>query len=777
MIKGAYIAYRPKDPLKRQIFLAFVISFAFVFLFSSLGIAPEVEGQDNPKAFSKLLSKAQTTGSVRIIVKLDTSFRPEGQLSGPQAAISQQARIAMVQGQLLDAVSKYNAQGIKRYKYTPYTAMEVDSTALRALISDPLVISIQEDIPVPPTLTDSVPLVKADQAWTAGYTGSGWTVAILDSGVDKTHSFFSGGKVVAEACFSTTSVAGSSTTVCPNGKSSEIGSGAGVNCSAMITGCDHGTHVAGIAAGKAASINGVAKDANIIAVQVFSKITDTITVTDCTKNNLKSPCALTYTSDQDAALEHVYSLRSTYKIAAVNMSLGGGKYNSNCDSESSSTKAAIDNLRAAGIATVISSGNNGYCDGIGSPACISTAVSVGATTKSDAEASYSNYYSTLLTMFAPGSSIKSSIPGGGWDSWDGTSMAAPHVAGAWAILKQKAPSASVDSILNRLKNSGVAVKSRCSGGGQKPRINVLAALSASDSPPKPPSGLSASASSARSITLKWADNSSDETGFKIERKTGSSGTYSEIATVDAGVTTYNDTGLTEGTTYYYEVRAYNGAGDSAYSNEESTTTLPAAPSSLSTSASSTSQIDLSWTDNSAGETGFKIERKTEAGGTYTEIATVAAETTKYSNSGLTAATTYYYRVMSYSAAGNSDYSNEATSQTPSPPTSGGSSGGGGGCFIATAAYGSYLAPEVEVLRQFRDDYLITNPIGQTFVELYYNVSPPAAKFISRSEGLKSLTRCALTPVVYGLKYPFVFLIFMSFVLVVILGCSARKIRL
>src|SRR6185436_7970212 len=101
----------------------------------------------------------------------------------------------------------------------------------------------------------------------------------------------------------------------------------------------------------------------------------------------------------------------------------------------------------------------------------------------------------------------------------------------------------------------------------------------------------------------WTDNANNETGFKIERKTGAAGTYSQIATVGANVTTYNNTGLAASTTYYYRVRANNGSGDSAYSNEANATTQaaaspPAAPSGLSASAVSSSQINLAWTDNS-----------------------------------------------------------------------------------------------------------------------------------------------------------------------------------
>jgi ELWxxDGT repeat protein len=190
------------------------------------------------------------------------------------------------------------------------------------------------------------------------------------------------------------------------------------------------------------------------------------------------------------------------------------------------------------------------------------------------------------------------------------------------------------------------------------------------SPPLPPSSLTAVAQSGTQINLTWVDNSSNETGFKVERKTGAGGTYALVTTTAAGATGFNDTSLSMGTQYFYRVRATNSVGDSSNSNEVNATTytLPAAPSGLAATPINGTQIDLTWNDNSNNETGFKIERKTGIGGTYSEITTMGAGVTSFSNiAGLTSGTTYYYRVRATNQAGQSAYSSEVFATTYSVP--------------------------------------------------------------------------------------------------------------
>jgi hypothetical protein len=189
--------------------------------------------------------------------------------------------------------------------------------------------------------------------------------------------------------------------------------------------------------------------------------------------------------------------------------------------------------------------------------------------------------------------------------------------------------------------------------------------------PAAPSGLTATAISATQINLAWTDNSTNETGFKVERCTGTSCTPTTlITTTVANATSYSDMGLTEGTAYTYRVRATNTGGDSANSatatatTRQSGTTPPAAPSNLTVTVLTSTQINLTWKDNSNNETGFKILRCEGANCTpSTLIATTAANVVTYTDS-VTQSTTYGYRVVATNAGVESTATAIARATTP-----------------------------------------------------------------------------------------------------------------
>jgi hypothetical protein len=192
---------------------------------------------------------------------------------------------------------------------------------------------------------------------------------------------------------------------------------------------------------------------------------------------------------------------------------------------------------------------------------------------------------------------------------------------------------------------------------------------ASTTVPSAPSGFTTTSSFADSVSLSWTDNSSgtgQETGFDIEVSTNAGSTYSSVTTTAQNATSYSHTGRVESTTYLYRIRATNSAGSSSWVVGDNVTT-PAAVQSFTATAASSTQINLSWTDKSGVETGFRIERSTD-NTNWSLVTTTAANATSFSNTGLTASTLYYYRIRSdsYNGTNNSAwYTANATTQSGS----------------------------------------------------------------------------------------------------------------
>jgi subtilisin family serine protease len=409
-----------------------------------------VEAQARNRISQELAARASREGAVRIIVQLDVPTLPEGRLRAPRSRMLQRQRIAAAQDGLSAELAGTAHRTARRFRSIAFAALEAGPQALSRLEKSSRVVAVQEDRLQRPLLNVSAPLVEADQAASMGYDGSGQTVVVLDTGVDADHPNLTG-KIVAEACFATGDPYLSGD--CPNGESFDDGEGSGSYCT-FSGDCFHGTHVAGIAVGAGASYPGVAPGASLIPIQVFSEFSGSACSPD------PSPCALSWTSDQIAALEYVFdTLRPLHAIASVNMSLGGAPYTSQaqCDAANGATKAAIDNLRSVDIATVIASGNSGYLDAIDEPGCISSAISVSATDDGDQIPSFSNA-AAFLSLWAPGVVIGAPFFGStGFANASGTSMATPHVAGAWATLRQAVPSASVEEILTALQDTGLPI--------------------------------------------------------------------------------------------------------------------------------------------------------------------------------------------------------------------------------------------------------------------------------------------------------------------------------
>jgi subtilisin family serine protease len=425
--------------------LAGVAAFGWTTPVSAQATArPELTGK-----FRALRLRAQQQGAIRVIGRVP---QPPAGPSSASVMASRTAAVASMAGRM--------GAGSRTWNGLPLVMVEGPPAILDQLEASGMLEDVVEDIPVPPSLIETTGIVGSDVARAAKFNGAGFNIAILDTGVDRQHASLN---VVSEACFSTTNAALGAQPICPNGSTAMNAADACQGVAMGVAGCDHGTHVAGIAAGNnfctgamggPPCFNGVAPSAGIVAISVFTLVTDGPTpgggmVTSCAAARAASPCLLTFQADLISGLQRVRTVSTagggTLRIASANLSLGVGNFTANCDNDP--RKPAIDQLVFADIAVVAASGNFAnnlmgmFVNGISAPACISTVVSVGNTLDNDTIAGASQS-GPILDLLAPGTNVVSAANGGGTVTMSGTSMSSPHVAGAFALLRQENPNQS-----------------------------------------------------------------------------------------------------------------------------------------------------------------------------------------------------------------------------------------------------------------------------------------------------------------------------------------------
>jgi serine protease len=356
-----------------------------------------------------------------------------------------------------------DAQVVLEPPDTSFIVVQGTGESLARLAEDPRVLSIRRDRAYFPTsLASGLQVIGANEAHTAGFRGKGQTIAIIDTGIDAGHPDL-GGRVVEQECFSVADEGEGVQSLCPNGKETDPDSAYAGTAACLDGGvnlCEHGTHVAGIA-------HAVAPDANIVAIQVFSR--------DNNCDGQGVACLTAYESSLLLALERVAELKGTTipSLVAVNLSLGGGLYEGACDAEPEleSMRTRVEALHAKGVAVVAAAGNESS-SGAGAPGCLSGAVTVGATDDGDRVPYWSNY-GPVLDLFAPGVAIDSAVPGNGHQVYSGTSMSTPHVTGAMALMAQKLPGGTPDAMLDQLKAAGRPI---VYDGVSTPRLDLKVAI-------------------------------------------------------------------------------------------------------------------------------------------------------------------------------------------------------------------------------------------------------------------------------------------------------------
>jgi subtilisin family serine protease len=398
-------------------------------------VQAQVPLNSEAKIGSDVIETLQLEGKARVVVALVGPFSLNAQ---PFDLNKTRNEIASLQDSVLSSVDSSDFAVSHQYQAVPALAGTLlTESGLYKLAANPYVSKIDLDVGGTGSLGISVPLIEADTWHDVGNTGNGVVVAILDSGLDTDHTDLASA-LIHQECFLDNNGSIDGSGLCPNGSDRQSGAGSAEDDAG------HGTHVTGIVAsrGNQSSI-GVAPGTSIVSIKV-------------TAGPSFSGVFFSF-SEIVAALDFIINNRPDVQI--VNMSLvTNALFSGDCDNSTSwnmAGAAAINTLRSQGVVAFASSGNNGGTL-MGSPACLSNVISVGATDNNDVIASFTDSNASTDIM-APGVGVLSSAVGNGTTSASGTSMASPHAAGCAALIIASQEAVTPDEIETRLETSPVQI--------------------------------------------------------------------------------------------------------------------------------------------------------------------------------------------------------------------------------------------------------------------------------------------------------------------------------
>ena len=524
-----------------------------------------------------------------------------------------------------------------------------------------------DDLPSPigPTGTTNPYGTQAEKAWALGFTGSRDVyVGIIDGGAQLDHE-----DLAPNIWTNPGEIPGNGIDDDGDGYVDDVHgwNAADNNGGVYDPNGDHATHVSGIigaVGGNGIGVAGINWNVTLIYGQIF-------------KTNTAGVYGAVQAIDYMTALK----TRKGLNIVALNHSWGGGGF-------SQSVLDALTRSAQAGILSVCAAGNSTNNNDVSPsyPASYDTTawagynaiISVTSITKDGTLATYSNYGLTNVDLGAPGGQylgpthipeqeIVSTVSSNSYAFMRGTSMAAPHVSGALGLYASVHPGSTPQQTRTDLLTTGVRPLTALNGitvtGGALDVGALMTVPTNSLAAPNAPASVQVAIGAGGRVDLNWIDQSANELGFAIERSSGGQ-PYILVATVGANYTNYSDWTVSPNTANAYRIRAYNAGGSSAYAISSTVSTpnwsVPTAPTSLTASAQAKGGVGLAWSDRSSNEGGFLIERKTGSSGAWQTLATVTANTTRYTDTTTVSRTTYYYRCHAYNIAGISTASNEVT---------------------------------------------------------------------------------------------------------------------